>query len=224
MRINQFLAAATGLSRRAADTTIAAGRVKLNGTPVALGRTVNPSDTVTLDDQIVTLKTHHTYLMLNKPTGYVSSRTQQDANPTLYDLIPSHFHALRIAGRLDLDSSGLILLSDDGDFIQNLTHPSHGKTKRYELTLSGTLTPGDLQKLEEGIPLRDGLSHVTVIDTHGKTVTVTLEEGRNRQLRRTFGALGYHVERLHRTNIGPFKLAELESGHWRPVSPTGNNQ
>ena len=223
MRINQYLASATGISRRAADTAIAAGRVKLNDQIATLGQIVTPTDVVTLNNRVITPKTNHTYLLLNKPVGYVSSRTQQDASPTLYELIPSKFRALRIAGRLDLDSSGLILLSDDGAFIQNLTHPSHGKTKQYELTLSAPLTSNDLKKLGNGIPLRDGLSRVTILDTHGKNVLVTLEEGRNRQLRRTFGALGYHIERLHRTHIGPFELATLESGQWRILEPSEIN-
>lgn len=221
MRINQFVAAASGLSRRAADTAIAAGRVKIGGRTATLGQTVGPTDIVMLDDAPLTLKSAHTYLMLNKPPGYVSSHRRQGNDPTLYELLPARFHTLRLTGRLDRDSSGLILLSDDGAFVQELSHPSQGKTKQYELTLSAKLSAADHAKLAAGVPLRDGPSFVTVVGSKGRSVTVTLSEGRNRQLRRTVGALGLQVERLHRTRIGAFELGDLPSGSWRQITAEG---
>ncbi len=219
MRINQFIANSSGLSRRAADAAIAAGRVSLNGQPATLGQTVEPSDRLTLDGQPLALTSTHTYLMLNKPVGYVSSRARQSTDPTLYELIPEHFHALRIAGRLDRDSSGLIILTSDGNFIQNLTHPSSDKLKTYELTLDAPISAADRTKLQQGVILKDGPSRVDIVTATGKNLTVTLGEGRNRQLRRTFGALGYRIDRLHRTRIGPYALANLASGTWAPFDP-----
>jgi pseudouridine synthase len=221
MRINQFIASASGLSRRASDTAIADGRASLNGQPATLGQTVETGDTVTLDGQILALRPAHTYILLNKPAGYVSSRVRQGSDPTLYDLLPAKFFSLRIAGRLDRDSSGLVVLSDDGQFIQDLTHPSNDKTKYYELTLSHPLTPADRTKLAGGVTLKDGPSHVTLVVEKGTKLGVTLSEGRNRQLRRTFGALGYRIEKLHRTRMGNFLLGELPEGKWTEVAKTG---
>jgi pseudouridine synthase len=221
MRINQFIAGSTDLSRRAADAAIAAGQVQVNGHTAAMGQLVDARDTVTLDGAPLTLRTAHTYVMLNKPAGYVSSRARQGADPTLYELLPAQFHSLRIAGRLDRDSSGLIVLSDDGDFIQQLTHPSAEKSKRYELTLESALSDTDRRKLEAGVMLTDGLSQVQVVRANGKSVGVALSEGRNRQLRRTFGALGYTITRLHRVAMGLFELGDLPSGQWRRTDRTG---
>ncbi len=222
MRINQFVASASGLSRRAADTAITAGRVKLNGRPATLGQIIAPTDHLTLDEQPLTPRTAHTYVMLNKPAGYISSRARQGGGPTLYELLPAKFGRLRIAGRLDRDSSGLILLSDDGPFINRLTHPSLGKTKRYELTLTTALKPSDQPKLSHGIQLPDGPSRVAIISVQGPHVTVELEEGRNRQLRRTFGALGYGITRLHRTHAGSFILGNLPPSHWIETDSSGH--
>ncbi len=219
MRINQYLAASTGLSRRAADTAITENRVTINGQTATLGQSTQPEDVVILDGAVIVPKANHTYLMLNKPAGYVSSRVQQDDNPTIYELLPPEYHTLRPGGRLDLESSGLMLLSDDGGFIHTVTHPSHDKTKIYELTLERPLSTTDSSKLEKGVQLTDGPSRVNVLEMHGRSVTVSLHEGRNRQLRRTFGALGYTIDRLHRTTVGPYQLADLELGQWRLIEP-----
>ncbi len=219
MRINQFVASSSGLSRRAADAAITAGRVTVNGHLATLGQTVAASDRLTLDGQPLTLTTAHTYLMLNKPVGYVSSRARQGTDPTLYELLPERFQNLRIAGRLDRDSSGLIILTSNGNFIQNLTHPSSNKLKTYELALSTPLTAADRSKLASGVSLNDGPSRIGIVAARGKSLTVTIGEGRNRQLRRTFGALGYRIDRLHRTHIGPFAIADLASGAWTEIEP-----
>jgi 23S rRNA pseudouridine2605 synthase len=219
MRINQYIASATGLSRRAADTAVTEGRITINGQTAALGQTVAPTDAVSLDGLPLVPKTAHTYLMLNKPAGYVSSRVQQDTNPTIYELLPPEYHTLRPGGRLDLESSGLMLLSDDGAFIQTITHPSHDKTKVYELTLERALSTLDSSKLEKGVQLTDGPSRVKALEMHGRNVTVSLNEGRNRQLRRTFGALGYTVERLHSTSVGTYQLGALPPGQYATFTP-----
>jgi 23S rRNA pseudouridine2605 synthase len=217
MRINQFVAAASGLSRRAADTAIAGGRVRIDGRPATMGESAPDGATIELDSHPLRLPATHTYIILNKPTGYVSSRIRQGDDPTLYELLPEEYQDLRIAGRLDRDSSGLILLTDDGPFIQAHTHPSFEKHKIYKLTLARPLTPAAIRRLETGVQLTDGPSRVTILHTAGQNVTVSLSEGRNRQLRRTFGALRYTVEKLHRTKLGPYELGDLPSGQWRPA-------
>ena len=219
MRINQYVAAASDLSRRGADLAVAAGRVALAGQPAKAGQQVAPGEVVTLDGRPLQPPTKHTYVTLHKPAGYVSSHAHQGEHPTLYELLPPGWRRLRLAGRLDRESSGLVLLSSDGPFIQRLSHPSNGKQKLYELTLARSLTAADAARLEQGVGLTDGLSVVEVIKTQGRQTTVALTQGRNRQLRRTFGALGYNIERLHRISLGPYQLGELEPGAWREVRP-----
>jgi 23S rRNA pseudouridine2605 synthase len=217
MRINQFVAASSSLSRRAADAAIASGRVTINGRPIAVGETVPDSAQVHLDGRLLAPPTAHAYVMLHKPAGYVSSRRRQGSDPTVYELLPAKFHHLRPVGRLDRDSTGLLLLSDDGDFIHRLTHPSFGKEKTYELTLARPLAAADADKLEAGVSLNDGPSRLKVLSRKQDHVCISLSEGRNRQLRRTFGALGYTVQELHRTAVGPYRLADLAEGAWREV-------
>jgi pseudouridine synthase len=144
---------------------------------------------------------------------------RQASEPTLYELLPDQYRALRITGRLDKESSGLILLSDDGDFVQTHTHPSHEKEKIYELTLESPLSKSHIEKLATGIELSDGLSQLKVLSGAGTHVMVSLSQGRNRQLRRTFGALGITITRLHRTEMGSYKLGDLAEGAWKVMDP-----
>jgi len=217
-RINQFVAAASGLSRRAADAAVAAGRVTHEGHIAQLGETVQPDAVVTLDGQALKLPSTHRYIILHKPVSYVSSRAQQGADPTLYDLLPASLRGLRIAGRLDRDSSGLVLLSDDGPFVNRYTHPSFGKAKLYALKLDKPLAENDRALLESGVNLADGPSRLHVEASSGRHVTVSLSEGRNRQIRRTLGALGYGILVLHRIQIGPYALGDLKPGAWQEVA------
>ncbi len=219
MRINQYVAHATGMARRAADRAVQEGRVKVNHEAAAPGTQVESSDTVTLDGARLELSRSYSYVMLHKPRGYITSRRQQGDDPTIYDLLPEKLHTLRPIGRLDRDSSGLLLLSDDGPFINQLTHPSYEKSKIYDLTLTHTLSASDLASLARGVELEDGLSRPEVVRANGRRIRVSLSEGRNRQLRRTFGALGYTVDDLHRVQIGPYKLAGLQPGHWQTFKP-----
>lgn len=216
MRINKFVAAASGLSRRGADEAIARGRVLIAGRIAQLGDTLEADEPVSLDGQPLTLRAAMT-IILNKPEGYVCTRRRQGTQRTVYDLLPSEFHDLRLAGRLDEASCGLVLLSNDGDLIQHLTHPRSGKMKRYSIVLDRPLTTDDVHHLEKGVKLGDGLSKPAVLSASGPSVVVSLGEGRNRQLRRTFGVLGYSVVRLERTHLGPYSLDDLAPGEWRQV-------
>lgn len=218
MRINQFVARSSGLSRRAADAAITEGRVTIAGSPASLGGQAQAGDDIRLDGTALTLPETSTYIALNKPVAYISSRRRQGTDPTVYDLLPETYHRLRLAGRLDRDSSGLVLFSDDGDFIYDVTHPSQSKTKEYELTLTRSLSEKDRTKLQSGVTLEDGPSVITITRMSGHNATAVLEEGRNRQVRRTLGALGYTITKLHRTRIGPYELSDLKPGAWVKIT------
>ena len=161
------------------------------------------------------------YLAFNKPVGYVCSRRPQGSAPTLYDLLPQKYHHLKTVGRLDKDSSGLILLTNDGDFAFQLTHPKFRKSKVYEVNLDHPLEPLHQQMISDyGVELPDGLSKFKVIKTALQTqYIVVLTEGRNRQIRRTFASLGYKVTRLHRTQFGKYELGNLKSGKCVIIEP-----
>lgn len=218
MRLNKFLAESLGLSRREADAAIASGKVKIDGTVVGLGAQVLPGMEVSYDNKPVTKKSEFTYVLLNKPAGYVSSRRQQGDTPTLYSLLPKELQSLKTVGRLDKNSSGLILLTDDGDFTFQMTHPKFFKVKRYIVTLDRPLEPLHQQMIADfGITLPDGISQLglTRLSDDRKKFEVTMHEGRNRQIRRTFAAVGYEVMELHRISFGPYELGDLEEGKWQ---------
>ncbi len=211
MRINKFVALASGLSRRAADAAISEGRVVVNGDTPSAGQQISPSDVVTLDGQpIYTNGIKPVTIMLNKPAGYVVSRDGQ-GSPTIYELLPTDYQVLKPVGRLDKDSSGLLLLTNDGQMAHELTHPSFAKTKVYEVQLNKSLIPADQLKIEHGVQLEDGLSALKLTGS-GDDWTVRMHEGRNRQIRRTFAALGYTVTKLHRTHFGDHKLYGVGPG------------
>ncbi|MCL2451472.1 pseudouridine synthase [Candidatus Saccharibacteria bacterium] len=327
MRLNKFIASATGKSRREADDLIVAGRAKVNGKVARLGtvidvtsqpkakplpetvrsydeaRAISPvttgrnrvsredglalEPTVTLDGKKLTLPEKRTLVMLNKPVGYVSSRRAQakDAK-TLYELLPPKYRKLKTVGRLDRDSSGLILLTDDGDLAFSMTHPKFAKTKIYEVELDHPLEPLHQQMISDfGIELPDGKSRFTLEEREAKPNPkslsddspknlsdderksrlgedclsaassadnrglsdeehrdfssrrnedglglggrpnlpprrhwrITMHEGRNRQIRRTFAALGYTVTKLHRTDFGNYHLDDLTTGQWKLI-------
>lgn len=220
MRINKFVALASGLSRRAADQAIEKDRVRVNNQRADLGTEIAMGDTVTLDGAKLHLPTHRTVLMLNKPTGFVSSRLGQGSQ-TIYDLLPEKFHSLKPVGRLDKESSGLLLLTDDGDLAYQLTHPRYAKAKIYIVKLDKPLSLNHQKKLNEsGVVLEDGVSRLllTPVSVDANQWQVTLYEGRNRQIRRTFAALGYEVQQLHRLSFGPYQLGELSKGDYQIVN------
>lgn len=213
-RLNKYLALATGSSRREADEWIAAGRVHLNDKPASLGARVTLDDTVSLDGTPLATETEKVYLAFHKPVGYVCSRKRQGENDTIYALLPKEYYHLKPVGRLDRDSSGLLLLTNDGDFAHHMTHPSFYKTKVYEVSLDTPLAPLHQQMISDyGVVLEDGKSQFIVEKDDGgekaNAYRVTMHEGRNRQIRRTFAALGYTVTRLHRTQFGQYALDTL---------------
>ncbi len=216
-RLNKYIAHTAGLSRREADAAIEQGRVRVNNAPAEIGRQVEAGDIVMLDDNVLSATHDYTYLMLHKPIGYVSSRREQGDTPTIYSLLPEAQHHLKPVGRLDKDSSGLIILTDDGDFAHQMTHPKFYKTKVYEISLDKALAPLHQQMINDyGVHLEDGPSklHLQKRDDTATKWQVTMHEGRNRQIRRTFDSLGYTVVALHRTQFGPYSLTDVTSGKY----------
>lgn len=216
MRINKFIAQATGLSRRAADAAITAGRVRVNEGIPDTGQQINDQDIVTLDGQPVVLRSGQVTIMLNKPVGYVCSRDGQ-GNRTIYELLPPELRHLKPIGRLDKDSSGLLLMTTDGQLAFELTHPKFQKIKRYKIALQKDLADEDYVKITgSGVELEDGVSKFDLapINSQRKEWKVEMSEGRNRQIRRTFEALSYKVVKLHRTHFGPYILGTLKPGEF----------
>lgn len=217
IRLNKYLAHATGISRREADELIARGRVIINGRTAELGQKIAPTDLLSVDGKNLGNTTpDYTYLLLNKPVGYVCSRKRQGDSPTIYELLPERYRALKPVGRLDRDSSGLLILTDDGDFAHRMTHPSFHKNKTYEVALDQDLQPLHRQMISDyGVDLEDGKSQLQLERLHeanDREWRVVMHEGRNRQIRRTFAALGYTVTRLHRTHFGNYALDDIKNG------------
>lgn len=212
-RLNKHLALQLGVSRREADDLIGRGAVTINGQLAVLGARVTADDTVHVLGKEIGSSTGYTYLAFHKPTGYVCSRRAQGDNPTIYDLIPKEYHTLKPVGRLDRDSSGLLLLTNDGDFAYQMTHPKFYKTKVYIVTLDHDLEPLHQQMISDhGVQLEDGGSKLALerlSDDDRRQWRVTMTEGRNRQIRRTFASLGYDVVKLHRIDFGSYALGDL---------------
>ena len=221
IRLNKFLAEKVDLSRREADNLIADGKVLVNQQPAVLGARISETDEIICEGKnISTKKPEYIYLMLNKPVGYVSSRKAQGEVPTLYELLPEKYQKLKTVGRLDKNSSGLILLTNDGDFAFKHTHPKFYKLKTYLVELDQTLAPLHQQEISDfGIHLEDGLSKLflTKLDKGRLKWQVEMSEGRNRQIRRTFAALGYKVVKLHRIEFGHYQLGDLKTGEFKLV-------
>ena len=224
IRLNKFLAERIGISRRDADNLITSGKVYVNAKPAVLGAHIDKSDKVCYNNKTIPFETEYLYLAFHKPVGYVCSRRAQGSAPTLYELLPSKYQHLKTVGRLDKDSSGLILLTNDGDFAFQMTHPKFRKNKVYQVELNRPLAPLHQQMISDfGVMLDDGPSKFKIIKTSETpdiaSYTVILTEGRNRQIRRTFAALGYRVTKLHRTSFGKYEIGNLASGKYDIIEP-----
>ena len=219
IRLNKFLSTNYGISRREADELISAGKVLINGEKATLGARVSKDDEVLVSGKTI-LETKLRYFALNKPVGYVCSRKRQGDTPTIYELLPHDLQALKSVGRLDKDSSGLILLTNDGDFAFQMTHPKFAKLKNYTVELDRELAPLHQQMISDfGVQLPDGPSKLGLVRVgeSRKKWDVTISEGRNRQIRRTFEALGYKVISLHRYKFGAYELSGLAAGDFTEV-------
>ncbi len=188
-------------------------------TRAILGQQISAEQVVKLDGQPIQKTVSKQYVAFNKPVGYVCSRRKQGSAPTIYEILPSSMQNLKTVGRLDKDSSGLIFLTNDGDFAHQMTHPKFHKEKIYEVRLDKKLESKDKQAIEKGVDLEDGLSKFLVQEQGGDNYLITMHEGRNRQIRRTFTALGYKVTKLHRIKFGSFEIKNnLPSGKFKEVT------
>ena len=218
MRLNRFLAAAGVGSRRHCDAVIAEGRVTINGR-VCTDFSTQPSerDYVKVDGKLVHGE-RPLYLILHKPAGFVSTRSDPNARDTIFDLLPPKFPRLFNIGRLDAKTEGLLILTNDGDLAQRLTHPRYKVEKEYEVTLDRAWDPVLAAKLLKGIMLDGQRARIEKVQTIRPTrLRVVLRQGINRQIRRMFFELGYEVEKLVRTRVGYLRLGDLPLGHWRPL-------
>jgi 23S rRNA pseudouridine2605 synthase len=218
MRLNRFLAAAGLGSRRHCDELIAAGRVTINGnTCIDFSVEPNPRDHVKVNGKLVHVAPPLT-IMLHKPAGFVSTRRDPRARDTIFDLLPAKFSRLFNIGRLDAQTEGLLLLTNDGDLAQRLTHPRYEIEKEYEVILDRPWDPGLTSKLLRGIFLDGQRARIAQLHSISPVhLRVVLAQGINRQIRRMFEAVGYSVKRLVRIRIGPVRLGDLPRGHWRAL-------
>ncbi|MBA2271091.1 MAG: rRNA pseudouridine synthase [Chthoniobacterales bacterium] len=219
MRLNRFLAAAGVGSRRHCDELIAAGRVTINGR-VCTDFSAQPAegDHVKVGSKMVRAQ-QRLDILLHKPAGYVSTRSDPNARDTIFDLLPPKLPRLFNIGRLDAQSEGLLVLTNDGDFAQRLMHPRYKVDKEYEVTLDRAWQPELAAKLLRGVMLDGQRAKLERVHSIAPTkLRVVLRQGINRQIRRMFYELGYEVNRLVRTRIGNLRLGDLPRGHWRPLT------
>lgn len=237
MRLQRFLARAGVASRRGSEDLMTAGRVRVNGEVVTqLGSKVDPlSDTVTVDGKRVSLNDVPAYIMLYKPAGYLTTMSDPQSRPCVAELVPTGDHpGLYPVGRLDKDTTGLLLFTTDGDLGQKLLHPSRHVEKTYLALVDGTMADEELEPLRHGIMLDDGPckpARCRLLDSaesrtafggrvqRGKTaVEIIISEGRKNQVKRMMGAVHHPVLHLHRTRFGPLELTDVHMGSWRDLT------
>lgn len=228
VRLQKILSAAGVASRRASEQMILEGRVTVNGETVrALGTKADPShDAIKVDGRRIKLDVKNRYIVLYKPKGYVTTRSDPEGRPTVMDLIGEGAYIYPV-GRLDFDSEGLLLMMTDGDLAARLTHPRHEVVKIYEVIVLGVPDPKAMEKLRKGVFIdgrRTAPADVragTTVKGHKPTtlLTITLREGRNRQIRKMCRAVGLPVRDLRRIGMGPILLGRLKPGQWRDLTP-----
>ncbi len=224
LRLQAYLARAGVASRRASEELIRDGRVTIDGERAEIGTSVRVGyDQVRVDGALVEPQRTE-WIALNKPTGYVTTRDDPRGRRTVYDLIPEELHHLFHVGRLDRDSTGIILLTNDGETANRLLHPRYGTSKQYWADVEGEPTEVELRRLITGIELEDGLARAISAKPLGETdddvfrVEIVLEEGRNREVRRMLEEIGHPVRRLARRRFGPIEIGKLRTGHWRHLT------
>lgn len=226
LRLQVFLARSGLTSRRGGEDMIREGRVRVNGERAELGtKVMEGRDVVTVDGRRVALQKPE-WVALHKPKGYVSTRDDPEGRRTVYDLLPAELHHLFHVGRLDRDSTGLMLLTNDGETANLLLHPRYGTEKEYLADVEGEPTPQTLRRLVKGVELEDGTAHAVSAQSLGELddgyfqVRLTMREGRRREVRRMLEAVGLPVRRLFRRSFGPIEVGRLRSGHWRYLTAT----
>ena len=223
-RLQKVLARAGVASRRAVEEMIVAGRIQVNGVRAELGQRVDAyKDEVQVDGSLVPLREDLVHYLLNKPAGVVSTADDPEGRPTVVEMIETDTRVWPV-GRLDIETEGAILLTNDGDLTLRLTHPRFGVAKTYVAEVQGSVGGRAARTLARGVELEDGPTapaeaRVLERSSGGSVVELVLKEGRNRQARRMFEAVGHPVRRLVRTAIGPLKLGRLKPGTYRRLSP-----
>ena len=220
LRLQKVLAAAGYGSRRKCEEIIDEGRVKVNGDVVALGRRVDPeNDEIEVDGAPVAAKQGLVHYLLNKPAGVVTTAEDPHKRKTVVMLVPTEPRVFSV-GRLDAETEGLLIMTNDGTLTHRLTHPSFGVEKEYLAQVQGDPSDVDLNKLRKGIELEDGLTApAKVVKVSPGVLRITIHEGKNRQVRRMCDAIGHSVDRLVRTRIGPLYDPKLKPGEWRELWP-----
>ena len=225
MRLQKYLAQCNVASRRAAEKLITDGRISVNGAVVTeLGTKVCDGDVVEFDGIPVVQEKKKYYIMLNKPAGFVTTASDENGRSTVLDLVDDISARVYPVGRLDINTEGLLLLSNDGDFTLRVTHPKHNLNKVYRAVVSGIPNHYELQKLERGVYI-DGKKTASAkaelisADRTNALVELTIHEGRNRQVRKMFESIGYKVIYLQRVAIGNIVLGNLPLGKWRHLNP-----
>jgi 23S rRNA pseudouridine2605 synthase len=222
-RLQKVLAAAGWGSRRACEELIAAGRVRVNGETAVLGRRVDPeSDLIEVDGAPVGVRPGLVYYLLNKPAGVVTTARDTHGRPTVVELVPDDPRVFPV-GRLDVDTEGLLLLTNDGELANRVAHPSGGVEKEYLAKVAvpegGNVSPGAMRALRRGVELDDGITApAKVAQPSPGVLRITIHEGRKRQVRRMCEAVGHPVHRLVRTRIGPLADRHLAPGAWRSLT------
>ena len=218
-RIQKVLAAAGVASRRAVEEMVAEGRITVNGAPARLGQQIDPDrDKVEVDGNPVGLRADLVYYLLNKPPGVVTTASDPQGRPTVVGIVPADPRVFPV-GRLDADSEGLLVLTNDGELTHRLTHPSFGVDKEYLVQVEGRPSRGALRSLRDGVELEDGAAQAVAVSLpEPSVIRIVVHEGRNRLVRRMCAAIGHPVIRLVRTRIGPLADRRLAPGQWRELS------
>lgn len=228
MRINKYLAQCGVAGRRACDKLISEGRVSVNGKVADLGLDVEEGDSVKVDGKILTVQKNE-YYILHKPKGYISTVSDDKGRKTVLDILGSGVGRVYPVGRLDYDSEGLLILTTDGELAQHLTHPSNEVPKTYTVKVEGRLTENDLNPIRSGIEIEGGYvtkkcrAHIIETNKEYTKVELTLREGKNREIRKMFAAIGKEVTLLKRTKVGELSLRGLERGAFRKLTPAEVN-
>lgn len=219
MRINKFLANCNLGSRRKVEELIKAGKIIVNDKICTnLGSQITEKDIVRYQGKILKIKSEKIYLALNKPIGYLCTKTDTHNRKTIYNLLPPEYQNLKYVGRLDYNSEGLLFLTNDGDWINQITHPKYKLSKTYEVMLNKPITTLDIEKLKKGIVINGQKTLPAKVKTMGKNkLHITIFEGRKRQIREMIKSLGSGVYSLTRIQIGKFKLGNLKSGKFQII-------